>query len=69
MKTFQSLKPFRLAGKSFQQLVHQPTHIEGGILDQLYVRNMTTEKVVLHHPYYTDHDAVLAMLETESDSQ
>ena len=47
----------------FQQLVTQATHIEGGLIDQIYFRNgqhpMEVD-VALYSPYYTakDHDAL-----------
>ena len=55
----------RLASVSFDQLVNQPTHIEGGIIDHLYVRKVKTVKTFLHHPYYSDHDGVLALFKIE----
>ena len=51
--------------KSFDQLVDQPTHLEGGILDHLYIRKVTNVKTLLHHPYCTDHDCVLALLQID----
>ena len=61
----QTLSPFfSLAKKSFKQLVNRPTHVEGGKLDQLYVRKLDVVDVSLHHPYYSDHDAIIAMFET-----
>ena len=58
------LHSFSLARNSFKQLVDRPTHVEGGILDQLYVRKLDVVDVSLHHPYYSDHDAIVAMFQT-----
>ena len=47
-----------LTRKSYQQLIHEPTHLEGHILDQAYIKDpsralqWTTE---LHSKYYSDH--------------
>ena len=47
-----------LIRKSYLQLIHEPTHLEGHILDQAYIRDpsralqWTSE---LHSKYYTDH--------------
>ena len=57
-----------LKQQGFQQLVRKATHIRGGLIDQIYVRQgeepMASE--VQHYcPYYsaTDHDALLHVLE------
>jgi hypothetical protein len=42
----------------FIQLIRQPTHIEGHLLDQAYLRDISGElrcTVELHSKYYTDH--------------
>ena len=60
---------FRLLDLGFNQLVDQPTHIEGNMLDHLYCRHIKTVKVFLHHPYYSDHDSVMALLDIKVSGQ
>ena len=53
--------------KGFVQLVKEATHIQGHILDHVYVRasqNVAIKKPLhqLHYPYYSDHEAILLML-------
>ena len=48
----------------FEQLVQEPTHIEGNLLDHAYMRDpkrVNKYKTELHSKYYTDHKGV-AML-------
>ena len=52
----------------FQQVVTESTHIDGGVLDHIYLsqyENMTSNWIVDYFPkYYSDHDAIgLIMLE------
>ena len=35
------------------------------MLDLLFVRGVETFKTFLHHPYFSDHDATLALFKTE----
>ena len=45
----------------FKQLVKEPTHIEGNLLDHAYVldtRKVNQYTAVLHSKYYTDHRGV-----------
>ena len=56
--------------KGFVQLVREATHIQGHILDHIYVRackNIAIRRPLhqLHYPYYSDHEAVLLMLKQE----
>ena len=58
-----------LKEQGFQQLVRKATHIKGGLIDQIYVRQgqeLMTSEVQHYCPYYsaTDHDALLHVLET-----
>ena len=49
----------------FQQLVKEPTHIEGNLLDHAYVldsRGVNKYTAVLHSKYYTDHRGVGIMV-------
>ena len=53
--------------QGFVQLVKEATHIEGNILDHVYVRPCKNIKILqplyeLHYPYYSDHEAVLVMI-------
>ena len=59
-----------LYDRGFVQLVTEPTHVKGNILDHIYVRSCPNVKMrrplyKLHHPYYSDHEAVLLMLKKE----
>ena len=50
-----------LAQHDFQQLVNEPTHIEGNILDHAYVhdkRKINEYSMVLHSKYYSDHKGI-----------
>ena len=51
-----------LATQGFNQIVDTATHLKGGILDHFYVRNLKIIDWHLHHPYYTDHDAICMQL-------
>jgi hypothetical protein len=50
-----------LEGNQFQQLIDEPTHIEGNLLDQAHLRDVegalqcTAE---VHSKYFTDHKAL-----------
>ena len=49
----------------FNQLVREPTHIEGNLLDQALMRDergINEYSVELHSKYYTDHKAVAIMV-------
>ena len=53
-----------LKNQGFNQLVNESTHLKGGHIDQVFVRNadqMTKVEVTLYSPYYCakDHDALL----------
>ena len=47
-----------LASFGFVQLIDKPTHVEGNILDHLYVKEVEIAGWQLHHPYYSGHDAI-----------
>ena len=53
-----------LEAQKFSQLISEPTHIEGHLLDQAYLQdkqailNVTTE---VHSKYYTDHKGLAIM--------
>ena len=49
----------KITSSSFKQLVSTPTHVEGGLLDHIYVRDQTCEyHVDINFPFYTDHGAI-----------
>ena len=56
-----------LEGLGFKQLVQEATHIKGGLIDHVYIRESGTSVSVdcsLYSPYYCamDHDAVLTTI-------
>ena len=48
-----------LSSKGFRQVVCEPTHMQGNLLDHFYVKtgNIVVKSCFLHSPYYSDHDA------------
>ena len=45
----------------FQQLVHEPTHVRGRIIDHAYIHDLSGRlklHVERYSPYYSDHDAL-----------
>ena len=49
----------------FDQLVQEPTHIEGNLLDHAYMRDLkrvNKYKTELHSKYYTDHKGVAILI-------
>ena len=55
-----------LIEKGFRQIVKEATHINGGHIDQVYLRSKNiSAEVELHSPYYTakDHDALCILLQ------
>ena len=59
-----------LEENNFNQLVNEPTHIKGRVIDHCYIRqeiaekNITT-KLYRYSPYYSDHDALCTTLKFE----
>ena len=56
-----------LENMGFNQKVTEPTHIQGRTIDHCYVKENEDFKMVdlqLHSPYYSDHDAILIVLQT-----
>ena len=56
-----------LTRNQFTQLIRQPTHIGGHLLDQAYlrdIRGMLRCVVELHSKYYTDHMGLAIMIKT-----
>ena len=58
----QSLLPTVLGELGFQQLVTGPTHVAGGRIDHVYLRDPHSQlsgfQLTQHVPYYSDHDAL-----------
>ena len=55
----------RLNENHFSQLVKDPTHIEGNLIDHAYKRDIHGNlkySVELHSKYYTDHKAMAVMI-------
>ena len=49
----------KITSSSFKQLVSTPTHVEGGLLDHIYVRDQTCKyQVDINFPFYSDHGAI-----------
>ena len=63
----------------FVQLIHEPTHTRGRIIDHAYFRDHTKKLKIdidRHSPYYSDHDAFCiiikrctAVMEENEDSK
>ena len=49
-----------LMRKHFEQLINEPTHDKGRMIDHCYVPVSVKDKIQVgtHSPYYTDHDAI-----------
>ena len=55
-----------LESSHFKQLIEEPTHLEGNLLDHAYLRNIDGNldcTVMLNSKYYTDHKAVALVIE------
>ena len=52
-----------MAKKGFEQIVTTATHMKGYMLDHIYVRDISCPELLLHHPYWTDHDATCLQVE------
>ena len=55
----------------FQQLVHEPTHVRGRIIDHAYIRDPSRRLklyVERYSPYYSDHDALCISLTEDKES-
>ena len=54
-----------LQDQDFIQLIKQPTHIEGNLLDQAYVKDVNhilKYSTETHSKYFTDHKALAVMI-------
>ena len=47
--------------QGLSQLVESPTHIEGGLLDHVYVKDASRFKTATYFRYYTDHAAIAVL--------
>ena len=55
-----------LESSNFKQLIEEPTHLEGNLLDHAYLRDIDGNlncTVMLQSKYYTDHKAVALVIE------
>ena len=56
----------------FQQVVTEPTHIDGGVIDHIYIsqkNNVVSKWIVEYFPkYYSDHDGVSLILWQDQDN-
>ena len=55
-----------LENSNFKQLIEEPTHLEGNLLDHAYLRDTDGNlqcTVMLHSKYYTDHKAIALVIE------
>ena len=53
----------------FSQIVNEPTHIEGNLLDQAHIRDtkgVNKYSIELHSKYYTDHKGLAVIIKSES---
>ena len=54
-----------LEDRNFQQLIKEPTHIDGHLLDQAHVRDPSNELIctgALQAKYYTDHKGLAIVI-------
>ena len=55
-----------ISTQGFIQLVHYPSHEDGGILDHAYVKSQFIHDVTLHWTYYSDHAGVCIKRKNDS---
>ena len=51
-----------LKSKNFSQLINEPTHTEGHVLDQAYLKGNMAASAETHWKYYTDHRGLAIIL-------
>ena len=51
-----------LENQNYCQLIREPTHIEGHILDQAYINRNVEAIAVTHSKYYTDHKGLAILI-------
>ena len=56
-----------LTSINYIQIVKRATHLDGHILDQVYVQETKARRIEIqhHHPYYSDHNGVLVSLKKD----
>ena len=56
-----------MKGLKFKQIVGRATHLDGHILDHVYIaeKNASTAQIHHHYVYYSDHDGILVSLRKE----
>ena len=55
---------------NFKQLVQQPTHIRGRLIDHAYILNPKNDHEIFterYSPYFTDHDAICITLRNKKN--
>ena len=58
-----------LMSLKYKQIVGRATHLDGHILDHVYVSEKNASMVKIHHHYvyYSDHDGILVSVKKEVD--
>ena len=51
-----------LENQNFSQLINEPTHIEGHVLDQAYIKGKMEAIAITHSKYYTDHKGLAILI-------
>ena len=51
-----------LETQNFSQIVEKPTHIEGHLLDQAYLKGQMEATAETHSKYYTDHKGIAIII-------
>ena len=60
----------KILSNGFKQIVSEPTHIAGSLLDHVYVKRVSQEpKIALNFLYYSDHAAVSVFLNTQQEKE
>ena len=68
-RTFKSTRSF-LEKENYFQLIIEPTHIEGNLLDQAYLRDIHQSLEITaetHSKYYTDHKGLAIIIKKRND--
>ena len=60
---------YAMTDSEFKQWIDKATHRAGNILDHLFIRGIDLVHTSLHHVYYSDHDAICAIVKTPSHNQ
>merc|ERR1711954_341131 len=60
-----------LEEKNFHQLIKEPTHIDGNLIDQVHLKDPTGEiicTVELQAKYFTDHKGIAVMIKKNQEA-